>query len=136
MGGVVDRLEEPVPPVHHPVATGLGRRVAGPVGRRRGVRERADPIGPAAADRHRARADTGEAVTGRTGGGRDGAEGVEAGVHVDPVTATTGGRPATGLVIGRFLPPHLGHSHLIETAAGSVRWPYVRLRTASEQRSL
>src|SRR5207248_3726960 len=44
----------------------------------------ADPIGPAAADRHRARADTGEAVTGRTGGGRDGAEGVEAVVHVDP----------------------------------------------------
>ena len=26
----------------------------------------------------------------------------------------------TGLIIGRFCPPHLGHSHLIRTAAGQV----------------
>lgn len=29
-------------------------------------------------------------------------------------------RPATGLVIGRFCPPHLGHAHLITSAAASV----------------
>ncbi len=26
----------------------------------------------------------------------------------------------TGLIVGRFCPPHLGHSHLIERAAGAV----------------
>jgi cytidyltransferase-like protein len=26
----------------------------------------------------------------------------------------------TGLIVGRFCPPHLGHSHLIEQAAGQV----------------
>jgi hypothetical protein len=30
------------------------------------------------------------------------------------------GRPATGLVIGRFCPPHLGHSHVIEWARARV----------------
>ena len=29
-------------------------------------------------------------------------------------------RPATGLIIGRFCPPHLGHSHLIRSAASQV----------------
>src|SRR5262245_25299812 len=29
-------------------------------------------------------------------------------------------RPATGLIIGRFNPPHLGHSHMIEWAARRV----------------
>ena len=29
-------------------------------------------------------------------------------------------RRRTGLIVGRFCPPHLGHSHLIETAAGEV----------------
>lgn len=28
--------------------------------------------------------------------------------------------PTTGLIIGRFCPPHLGHSHLIDTAAAEV----------------
>lgn len=27
-------------------------------------------------------------------------------------------KPATGLIVGRFNPPHLGHSHMIEWAAG------------------
>jgi HTH-type transcriptional regulator, transcriptional repressor of NAD biosynthesis genes len=29
-------------------------------------------------------------------------------------------RPATGLIVGRFCPPHLGHSHLIDRAAEQV----------------
>jgi HTH-type transcriptional regulator, transcriptional repressor of NAD biosynthesis genes len=29
-------------------------------------------------------------------------------------------RPATGLVVGRFCPPHLGHDHLIDRAAEHV----------------
>jgi NadR type nicotinamide-nucleotide adenylyltransferase len=29
-------------------------------------------------------------------------------------------RPRTGLIIGRFCPPHLGHSHLIRSAARHV----------------
>jgi NadR type nicotinamide-nucleotide adenylyltransferase len=28
--------------------------------------------------------------------------------------------PTTGLIIGRFCPPHLGHSHLIDAAAAEV----------------
>ncbi len=28
--------------------------------------------------------------------------------------------PTTGLIIGRFCPPHLGHSYLIDAAAGQV----------------
>lgn len=31
-----------------------------------------------------------------------------------------GDRPATGLIVGRFCPPHLGHSHLIDRAAEQV----------------
>ena len=29
-------------------------------------------------------------------------------------------RPSTGLIVGRFCPPHLGHSHLIDRAAEQV----------------
>ena len=30
------------------------------------------------------------------------------------------GRPATGLIVGRFNPPHLGHSYMIDWAASRV----------------
>ena len=45
---------------------------------------------------------------------------------MEPWRAPRAPRPArpvavtTGLIIGRFCPPHLGHSHLIRTAAGQV----------------
>ena len=35
----------------------------------------------------------------------------------------------TGLIVGRFCPPHLGHSHLIEQAAGAVDHLVVMVNT-------
>src|SRR5262249_4771744 len=37
-----------------------------------------------------------------------------------PMTAANQSRPATGLIVGRFNPPHLGHSFMIEWAAERV----------------
>jgi NadR type nicotinamide-nucleotide adenylyltransferase len=42
-------------------------------------------------------------------------------------------RPATGLVIGRFCPPHLGHSHLIESAAAQVETLVVFVNTRDDE---
>lgn len=39
----------------------------------------------------------------------------------------------TGLIIGRFCPPHLGHSHLIDTAAGRVDRLVVFVNTRSSE---
>ena len=39
----------------------------------------------------------------------------------------------TGLIIGRFCPPHLGHSHLIRTAAGRVEQLVVFVNTRSSE---
>ncbi len=42
-------------------------------------------------------------------------------------------RPATGLVIGRFCPPHLGHSHLIASAARQVERLVVFVNTRDDE---
>lgn len=39
----------------------------------------------------------------------------------------------TGLIVGRFCPPHLGHSHLIETAADQVDHLVVFVNTRSTE---
>ncbi|MDQ1539384.1 MAG: hypothetical protein QOH29_110 [Actinomycetota bacterium] len=42
-------------------------------------------------------------------------------------------RAATGLVIGRFCPPHLGHDHLIEQAAAAVDRLVVFVNTRDDE---
>src|SRR5262249_54196238 len=61
---VVDRLQEAVETVDHPVSYALGGLVSGLVGRRCRVGEAADAVGRAAAQRAAARGRAGEAVVG------------------------------------------------------------------------
>src|SRR5262245_11277774 len=47
--------------------------------------------------------------------------------------ATTRKRWRTGLVVGEFLPPHLGHAYLIRTARQGSRVIHVRIAEADDQ---